>query len=424
MQVTAGDGSMSSTETVNITVTHTNFAPDVRAAVAAIWPRRDARSSSRSWPATWTATPLLYNLLNPPAGATFNASNGLFTWTPGVRPGRRLHPSLHGRRPDGRDRDASSVVLHVAHVVRPPVLDTPNHQATLGMPLAFPIQATDLDAGTTLTLLRRSTCPTGATINAQTGQFQWTPGPSQAGDYVVTLQVSDGQATSTQNILIQAAVQPQLPSVTIVLTPSFPAIPGQQVVINAIASSVAPIASLVVTFNGQPLDAQCERPGHDHRRRARPDADHGDGDRPGRLDRHGDGLPQGARPERHDAAGRLLRQLGPLRRAVEPHGDPRHGRRQQPRLVDAGRSPRPNNPAFTVLATGQHARSTTARWPSSIPASMANGFYQLRLTATDMSGRTATDDRPQIEIHTPTKPNDVRGDRRRPERQPRRHDRS
>ena len=49
------------------------------------------------------------------------------------------------------------------------------------------------------------------------------------------------QATSTQNILIQAAVQPVLPSVTIVLTPSFPAIPGQQVMINAIASSVAPI---------------------------------------------------------------------------------------------------------------------------------------------------------------------------------------
>ncbi len=37
------------------------------------------------------------------------------------------------------------------------------------------------------------------------------------------------------------------------LTPSFPAIPGQQVLINAIAGSVAPIASLMVTYNGQPL---------------------------------------------------------------------------------------------------------------------------------------------------------------------------
>ncbi len=44
-----------------------------------------------------------------------------------------------------------SVMLNIAHVVRPPTLDTPNHQATLGVPLSFQIQATDLDAGTTLT---------------------------------------------------------------------------------------------------------------------------------------------------------------------------------------------------------------------------------------------------------------------------------
>lgn len=132
------------------------------------------------------------------------------------------------------------------------MLNTPNHQATLGMPLTFPIVATDLDSGTTLTYSAINP-PSGAAVNAQTGQFRWTPGPSQSGDYVVTLEVSDGQATTTQNILIQAAVEPQLPSVTIVLTPSFPAIPGQQVVINAVASSVAPIASLVVTLNGQPL---------------------------------------------------------------------------------------------------------------------------------------------------------------------------
>ncbi len=37
---------------------------------------------------------------------------------------------------------------------------------------------------------------------------------------------------------------------------------------------------------------------------------------------------------------------------------------------------------------------------------MANGFYQLELTATDLSGRTATTTA-QIEINTPTKPGDL-----------------
>ena len=37
---------------------------------------------------------------------------------------------------------------------------------------------------------------------------------------------------------------------------------------------------------------------------------------------------------------------------------------------------------------------------------MANGFYQLKLTATDLSGRTATTTT-QIEIHTATKPTDA-----------------
>ena len=59
-------------------------------------------------------------------------------------------------------------MLNIAHVVRPPVVDTPNHQAALGVPLSFQIQATDLDAGTTLTYSAIN-LPSGATINAQTG---------------------------------------------------------------------------------------------------------------------------------------------------------------------------------------------------------------------------------------------------------------
>ena len=250
VQVTAGDGSMSSSETVNITVTPTVFAP-VFVPLLPQYAREGTPVQFTMVAADLEGHPLTYSLTNTPAGATLNATNGQFTWTPSY--GQAGDYTLHfvATNPGGATA-TTDVVVHVAHVVRPPVLNTPNHQATLGLPLSFPIVATDLDAGTTLSYSAIN-LPTGAAINAQTGQFQWTPGPSQAGDYVITLQVSDGQATTTQNILIRAAVQPEAPSVTIVLTPSFPAIPGQQVLINAIASSVAPITGVTLTIGGQPV---------------------------------------------------------------------------------------------------------------------------------------------------------------------------
>ena len=54
-----------------------------------------------------------------------------------------------------------------------------------------------------------------------------------------------------------------------------------------------------------------------------------------------------------------------------------------------------------MLATGQTPvnNGTLAQLN---PANLANGFYQLLLTATDISGRTAQV-QTQIEVNTPTK---------------------
>ena len=196
-------------------------------------------------------SPVQYTMTNPPAGSTLNAATGVFQWTPDYGQAGDITLPFVASTPSGLT-DAMDVVVHVAHVVRAPIVDTPNHQAALGVPLTFDVQATDRDAGTTLTYSALN-LPTGAALDPNTGQFQWTPGPSQAGDYVVTLQVSDGQASTSQNILIRASVQPQRPDVTIVLTPSFPVIPGQKVTINVIAGSVAPISALTLMYNGQSL---------------------------------------------------------------------------------------------------------------------------------------------------------------------------
>ena len=134
-------------------------------------------------------------------------------------------------------------------------------------------------------------------------------------------------------------------------------------------------------------------------------ADLGDGDRSGRPGRNSDGLPPGARPERDDTAVGLVRQLGAQRRSVEARR-----RFSAPSPTATLNSwtleiATPNNPNFTVLATGNTPVSdgTLAQLN---PDDLANGFYQLQLTATDLSGRTATTTA-QIEINTATKPGDL-----------------
>ena len=75
---------------------------------------------------------------------------------------------------------------------------------------------------------------------------------------MVTFQVNDGAATSSQSVLIRAAVTPELPKVTIELTPSFPALPGQSVLVHAIADSLADITGVTLSIDGQPVTLDSE----------------------------------------------------------------------------------------------------------------------------------------------------------------------
>ncbi len=100
--------------------------------------------------------------------------------------------------------------------------------------------------------------PEGAAFDASTGRFDWTPGAGQAGEHVVQFSVSDGEDMAVKSIVINASVRPELPHVTIELTPSFPAVPGQKVILHAAADGVADIASLRLFVNGAQvaIDAQ------------------------------------------------------------------------------------------------------------------------------------------------------------------------
>ena len=120
----------------------------------------------------------------------------------------------------------------------------------VGSTFEFDLSGSDPDAGATLTYSALS-LPTGATLNAQSGRFRWTPLAVQTGEQQILFEVSDGElnARATLPLIVSAELIP--PAVRVELTPSFPIALGQSVLIHATASSVADIASLQITVAGQ-----------------------------------------------------------------------------------------------------------------------------------------------------------------------------
>lgn len=150
----------------------------------------------------------------------FNNLNGVFVWTPDFAEAGDYTVSFTLTDPAGH-ADAIQVPIHIDNVDRAAVLAIANHQAILGQTLTFSAAGTDPDVGDVQHFAAQG-LPEGATLDANTGLVTWTPGPAQAGDYVVRFSVSDGTLTTSQAIFIHASVTPTPPVATIVLTPSFP----------------------------------------------------------------------------------------------------------------------------------------------------------------------------------------------------------
>ncbi|TGC08293.1 disaggregatase related repeat-containing protein [Methanolobus halotolerans] len=82
-----------------------------------------------------------------------------------------------------------------------PVLETiGNRTVDTGDTLSFTVSAFDAD-GDTLTY-SASDLPEGATFDSATGSFSWTPAAAQAGDHIVTFEVTDGHAIGSETITI------------------------------------------------------------------------------------------------------------------------------------------------------------------------------------------------------------------------------
>jgi hypothetical protein len=122
---------------------------------------------------------------------------------------------------DGKDgTDTATVNVEVKAVNDAPSLtSTPVTTATVDALYTYDVDATDPDAGDTLTY-SLTIKPAGMTIDAATGLIEWTPASAQAGANDVAVKVIDNgsvPASQTQSFTITASL-PSTPATTVLST--------------------------------------------------------------------------------------------------------------------------------------------------------------------------------------------------------------
>ncbi len=221
-----GSPTLSDFETITVTVNEVNTAP----AVASPGDRTVNELSNLAFTAgaadaDQPANTLAWSLdAGAPAGATINAATGAFSWTPTETQGPGVHPVTIRATDNGTPvlSGTSAITVTVNDVNAAPVLapigdKTVNEVATV----AFTATATDSDvpAGT-VTFSLDAGAPTGATINASTGAFSWTPTEAQGpGTYPVTIRATDNGTPSLSDFEAIAITVNEVNAAPVVASP-------------------------------------------------------------------------------------------------------------------------------------------------------------------------------------------------------------
>jgi len=149
---------------------------------------------------------LYFSLLgSPPAGATFDAPNALFRWTPTAADAGTT-ARVNFQVTDGSLSDQIEVKLIVEGGEQsnhpPEVKEIAPIDAVVGKQVSFEIKASDPD-GDALTVAYQGELPAGALFNAGTKVFTWVPGQSYSGKTVtVQFVISDGSYTVKLSVTI------------------------------------------------------------------------------------------------------------------------------------------------------------------------------------------------------------------------------
>jgi cysteine-rich repeat protein len=137
---------------------------------------------------------LTFSLVGPPAGAAINAATGLLTWIPDELQGPGVHILTIRATDNGLpalNTDASFAVAVSEVNVKPVLSNIGAKSASPFSELTFTAVATDADRPVNALSFSLSNAPPGASIDAATGVFKWTPTQAQVGTYNFTVNVAD-----------------------------------------------------------------------------------------------------------------------------------------------------------------------------------------------------------------------------------------
>lgn len=143
------------------------------------------------------AQALNYSLQTAPSGMLIGATTGTITWTPNETQGSATPYDVTVRVTDAGGLFAErSFTVTVAETNTAPVLGAIGDKfGTETVLLTFTASATDSDVpAQTLTYSLEGSPPAGAMIDSSSGVFTWTPTSEQAGEYMVTVRVTDNGA--------------------------------------------------------------------------------------------------------------------------------------------------------------------------------------------------------------------------------------
>ncbi|WPK10302.1 putative Ig domain-containing protein [Lysinibacillus louembei] len=206
--VRVSDGSLTDEESITVTVNEVNAAP----VLTAIGNKTVDEESLLTFTASATdadlpINSLTYSLVGAPTGASINATTGVFTWTPteAQGPGSYTFTIVVS---DGSLTDEESITVTVNEVNTAPVLAAiGNKTVDEESLLTFTASATDADLPINSLTYSLEGAPTGASINATTGVFTWTPSATQSSkEYTFTVKVSDGSLTDEEVITVTIKV--------------------------------------------------------------------------------------------------------------------------------------------------------------------------------------------------------------------------
>jgi len=202
---TVNDGTITTTQTITIHANEVNVAPVVNDNIA-------DQNANEGSPFSLNLNQAAYvtdadrpnNTLTFTLDSTVGSltSAGVFTWTPTESDGPGTF-TVNFTVSDGALTDTGTFDIVVAEVNQPPALTAPvSGDYMANIPLSIVLTATDADVpANALTFGYQGSLPAGASYNAATHTFTWTPTLAQLGPHTVTFTVNDGTTTVTVDVV-------------------------------------------------------------------------------------------------------------------------------------------------------------------------------------------------------------------------------